>query len=59
MNFLELFYRVVGIDLGGGQVLVPKKFLNGNQARTLVQEMCGEGVSQHMGTFLLQRGHAF
>ena len=59
MNFLELFYGIVGIDLGRGQVLVPEQFLDGHQARAFVQEVRGEGMTQHMGTFLLQRGYAF
>ena len=59
MDFLKLFYRVVGVDLGRGQVFVPEQLLYRHQAGALVQEMRGEGVTQHMGAFLLQRGDAF
>ena len=59
MDSLKLFYGVVGIDLGRGQVLVPEQSLNGHQAGTLIEKMGGEGVAQHVGTFLFQCRHAF
>ena len=59
MDFLKLFYRVVGIDLSCCQVFMSQKFLDGNQAGPLVQEMCGKSVTQHVGTFLLQGRHTF
>ena len=58
MDFLELFYCVVRIDLRCGQVLVAEQLLYGHEARTLIEEMGGEGVAQDMRAFLLQRGDA-
>ena len=53
MDFLKLFYRVVGIDLSGGKAGVPKQFLDGHKACALVEKMRRESVPQHMGAFLL------
>jgi hypothetical protein len=37
------------IDLGGRNVGVAEKLLNGAEIGAALQEMAGEGVAQHMG----------
>ena len=59
MDFLELFDGIVGIYLGGGQVLVPEQLLDSHEAGAFVQQMRGEGVAQHVRALLLEGSDAF
>jgi hypothetical protein len=55
MNFLEFSNCIVCVDLRGGQAAVTQQLLDSIQIGPLVHEVGGEGVSEHVGTFLIQR----
>ena len=57
VNGFELFYRVVRIYLGGGQTAVPQYGLDGVEVRTLVEQMGGERMPDHMRAAIVNSGH--
>ena len=50
VGFLELLDGVVRIDLRGGKGSMPQKLLHGIQVGTVVEQVGGEGVTQHVRT---------
>jgi len=54
MNFLELPNCIVCIDLRGGQAAMTQQLLDSIQIGPLIHQVGGEGVSEHVGTFLIQ-----
>ena len=46
VGFRQSFTTEVGVDLGGGQMLVPQQFLNFPEIGSAVEQMSGVGMSQ-------------
>lgn len=41
----------VGVNLGSGYLFMPKHALYGTQVGSSLQQMCGKGVTERMGTY--------
>ena len=49
MRFLELLHGVVGVHLCGGEARMSQQFFHGIEVGPVVQQVRGEGVSEHVG----------
>jgi hypothetical protein len=55
---LATLLQGVGIDHGGGQILVPKRVLNGANIGTTLQQVGGKGMTKGVGADVLRQTSA-
>jgi len=57
VDFFEFIYSIVCVHLGGSQVGMAQKLLNGIQIGSLIKHMSGKSVAEHMRASLCQCGY--
>src|SRR5579864_4464377 len=56
INLFEVFWADMGVSLGGGQIPVAQKLLNGSQVASAGQQVGRKGVAERMRADLLAEG---
>ena len=56
VNFLEFSDGVVRVHLRSREAAVPQQFLDRIQVGSLIHQVGGKTVTEHVGTLLIQRG---
>jgi hypothetical protein len=54
-NALATLLQDVGVDHGGGHIMVPEQVLNSADIGAALQQVCGEGMTARIATLLILR----